>query len=69
MWAPPLLFQLIMFVNMRTQNAIVLELLQDHQKGITQFDVLEHGILRLAARVKDLKDDGYMVYSEMETNP
>jgi len=51
-----------------TQKEIVLELLRyNGQHGITALDALEIGCFRLAARIADLRADGYDISSTMET--
>jgi hypothetical protein len=50
---------------MKTQTAQVLEALHNGS-GITSLEAQERfGIMRLAARIKDLKDDGYCITSQM----
>lgn len=52
---------------MKPQSRAVLELLQRHpQTGVTQQRAIaELGCYRLAARVADLRADGYEIVSEM----
>ena len=48
------------------QEHIVLNLLKKRpKKGITQKDVLKHGIFRLAARCHDLKARGHQIETEI----
>jgi len=50
-----------------TQKQIVLELLRyNGDRGITALDALEIGCFRLAARIADLRADGYDISSTME---
>lgn len=50
---------------MDTQCERVLKYLQENGK-ITQFDaMIELGVLRLAARINDLKNSGYLITSLM----
>ena len=49
-----------------TQNDEVLAMLREHRSGITAMEAMkELGIMRLAARVNDLKDAGHHISSEM----
>jgi hypothetical protein len=50
-----------------TQKDIILELLRwNGAAGITALDALEIGCFRLAARIADLRADGYEITSTME---
>ncbi len=48
---------------MQSQNNMVLAMLKQG-KVLTQLDVLEYGIFRLGARIKDLRDRGYEIETE-----
>ena len=48
-----------------SQNERILELLRGGP--VTPLGALEVGCFRLAARVKDLRDQGYEIHSEMRT--
>ena len=49
------------------QETIVLNALKRRtSKGITQADMLKHGVFRLAARINDLRSKGYSIDSAME---
>lgn len=37
------------------------------RKSITSFNAMRMGCLRLAARINDLRDEGYQIVSERET--
>jgi hypothetical protein len=53
---------------MKPSSAAVLDLLRRHPEGITPFDALaEARCMRLAARVSDLRADGYTIDSELVT--
>jgi hypothetical protein len=50
-----------------SQNNIILSHLR--KSPITAYDaVLQHNIYRLAARIKNLRDDGHTIITEMKTN-
>jgi len=50
-----------------SQNKIILSHLR--RNPISAFDaVLQHNIYRLAARIKDLRDEGHTIITEMKTN-
>lgn len=51
---------------MHSQNARVLAALKAH--SITPIDAMHMGILRLAARVCDLRQAGYDIRTEMESH-
>lgn len=54
--------------NVVSQSKKILAYLRTHKKGITPMDALNmFGCFRLSARIKDLKDEGHNIYSEMET--
>ena len=53
---------------MKPSSAAVLRLLERHPEGITPFDALaEARCMRLAARVSDLRADGYAIAAELVT--
>lgn len=45
---------------------VVLRELKRHKKGITQLDMIKHGVLRLGARIWDLRGRGFDILSETE---
>lgn len=48
-----------------TQEDRILDYLDKHPTGITQFEAIQElGILRLASRISDLKKDGHKITSE-----
>lgn len=48
-----------------TQEKRVMDYLEKHPSGITQFEAIsELGILRLASRISDLRADGIKISSE-----
>ena len=50
----------------QTQNQMVLDMLRSHPEGSTSRDALQElGVARLAARINDLKNMGYVIDSEM----
>lgn len=52
---------------MKSQNAEVLAMLKKRREGITALDAMtELNIWRLAARIKNLRDQGYDIRTEME---
>ena len=53
-----------------SQKRLILHLLQDRDEGITGIDALnEAGSFRLAARIADLRGEGYDISSTMERTP
>jgi biotin operon repressor len=51
-----------------TQTRAILRMLEERPDGITSLDALsEVGCFRLAARIKDLRDEGHDISSEMVT--
>ena len=49
------------------QTEHVLKLLKERPQGLTAMDALnEVGTMRLAARVKELRDQGYVIISTLE---
>ena len=51
---------------MRTQNEMILKHLQTHKRGITPMQALEKfGCMRLASRISDLRQMGYVISREM----
>ena len=51
---------------MRTQNERILKHLQTHKRGITPMQALEKfGCMRLASRISDLRQMGYVISREM----
>tara|TARA_R110001606_G_scaffold10095_2_gene43221 strand:- start:299 stop:595 length:297 start_codon:yes stop_codon:yes gene_type:complete len=51
-------------IKMESQNKKILQYMRN--KPITAIDALEHiGSFRLAARVKDLRDEGHEIYTEI----
>ncbi len=54
---------------MKPQSREILQLLERHPEGITQQDAIrDAACYRLAARVADLKADGYRIASALETD-
>jgi hypothetical protein len=54
---------------LKPSSAAVLRLLERHPEGITPFDALaEARCMRLAARVSDLRADGYTIDAELVTS-
>lgn len=52
---------------MKPQSAQVLALLREHPEGLTQQDAIRAiGCYRLAARIADLRLDGYLIRSRLE---
>ncbi len=52
-----------------SQNNQVLMYLRDHPEGMTPIDAIrEFGIMRLGARVDDLKKMGHSIFNVWETN-
>lgn len=50
-----------------TQNQKILKYLRKHPKGITPLDALNLcGCLRLSARIYNLRDQGYNIYTSWE---
>ena len=48
-----------------TQEDRILDYLDRHPEGLTQFEAIKDlGILRLASRISDLKRDGHKITSE-----
>lgn len=47
-------------------ETIVLRELKRNKKGITQLDMIKHGILRLGARIWDLRHKGFDISSITE---
>lgn len=53
-----------------SQREIVLRLLQNQPEGITALDALRWGAgLRLAARISDLRAEGYVIESRLVSLP
>ena len=53
-----------------TQTAAILRLLKERRDGITAMDALEHaGSLRLAARISDLRAEGFIITTDLVTLP
>lgn len=51
-----------------SQNKKILRYLKTHKRGITPMDALRlFGCFRLSARIKDLRESGNNIYTEMET--
>jgi hypothetical protein len=49
------------------QETIVLSALKTRtSKGITQADMLKHGVFRLAARINDLRSKGHDIHCQSE---
>lgn len=48
------------------QEQVVLRELKRNKKGITQLDMIRHGILRLGARIWDLRGRGYDILTDHE---
>lgn len=52
---------------MKPQSRRVLELLRAHREGVTQQDAIrEIGCYRLAARISDLRVDGFLIRSRLD---
>lgn len=50
---------------MKPQNRDVLALLEAHPEGVTPYDALTLvGCFRLAARIRELRDDGFAIWDE-----
>jgi len=47
-----------------TQNQLILHMMQENH-GITTYTAFKNGITRLAARIKELRDSGYSISSEI----
>lgn len=55
---------------MKPQTAAVLRLLRERPQGITALDAFTAvGSFRLAARVWELRQDGFVIRSKAETTP
>jgi biotin operon repressor len=53
-----------------TQTEAIYRLLEEHPEGITAIEALrEAGSFRLAARIRNLRDQGIDIESKMETLP
>lgn len=52
---------------MNQADIVLRELKRRTRKGITQQDMIKHGVLRLAARVQDLRDRGISIATQYET--
>lgn len=51
-----------------TQNEMILEYLKTHENGLTPQDAVNlFGCMRLSGRIYDLKDLGYPIKTEIET--
>ena len=49
-----------------TQCQRLISFLEEHEKGITQIEALnELGILRLASRISELRDEGFQISKDM----
>ena len=49
-----------------TQCQRLISFLEEHEKGITQIEALnELGILRLASRISELRDEGFCIGKDM----
>ena len=51
---------------MNQEQIVLRELKRRTRKGVTQQDMLKHGVFRLAARVNDLRDKGYDIHTNSE---
>ena len=50
----------------QTQNQMVLDMLRSHPEGSTPRDAMQElGVSRLAARINDLKNMGYVIDSQL----
>lgn len=45
------------------QEQLVLEILQKNPQGVTNIELIDAGILRASALVKNLRDSGYLIKS------
>ena len=52
-----------------TQSSQILKYLENGHSLTPRKAMVEFGVMRLAARIKDLRDDGYAIKSERVTVP
>lgn len=55
--------------RINSQTSMILKYLQEHPAGLTQMDAITmFGCTRLAARIADIRHDGYNVISDTEVS-